>query len=61
MNSSQDHMQLQLRNFIQNQHLNPFAQKIALQTSKGIFCTNWRHWFAWEATGNYTTIYLKRR
>ena len=59
MNSSQDHMQLQLRNFIQNQHLNPLLKKIALQTSKGIFLYELEALVRLEATGNYTTIYLK--
>lgn len=58
-NSSQDHMQLQLKNFIQNQNLNPLLKKIALQTSKGIYLYELEAIIRLEATGNYTTIYLK--
>ena len=59
MHSSQDHTQLQLKNFIQNQNLNPLLKKIALQTSKGIYLYELESLVRLEATGNYTTIYLK--
>ncbi|MEZ4778190.1 MAG: LytTR family DNA-binding domain-containing protein [Flavobacteriaceae bacterium] len=59
MNSSQDHMQLQLKSFIQNQNLNPLLKKIALQTSKGIYLYELESLVRLEANGNYTSIYLK--
>ena len=57
--SSRDTTELQLKNFIQNQNRNPLLKKIALQTSKGIFLYELEAIIRLEATGNYTTIYLK--
>ena len=55
---SAENSQLQLKNFIQNQQLNPLLKKIALPTPKGIFLYELDKIVRLQSEGNYTAVQL---